>query len=183
MLTAAEGRVRGGFTLIEVVTALAIGGLALSIASALLSATSSQMALAAERADTADAARNSERLLRRLVGQMDFARGGDLPSLGTGEHLRFMSWCEVPGGWQERCSVDLTLPPLGDTIGGIEARLSTGERYRLLRGRSVHRILLLGRIERGIIWVERWDGTGTLPEAIGIALMNDTLFIRSGDRS
>ena len=117
---------RRGFTLLEVVIALAIGALALAIAASLLSAASDHAVRVHDRAVSMDREAATERTLRRFVGQMEWSRGADQPAGGDSTMVRFTSWCDVPAGWQERCSVELSLPTRDHASAGIVARLSTG---------------------------------------------------------
>lgn len=171
-----------GFTLIEVIVALVIGGGAVLLAGSMLAATSDQTRLVGERVRATDASRGSERLLRRLVGQMTWSKPSEPAARGSAASLRFIAWCDMPRGWEERCTVELELPADEDRTNGILVRLSTGEELRLLGGRRVTGFLYLGRVERGGRWTDRWIDGASLPPAIGVVVDGDTLTIRIGDR-
>lgn len=170
----------GGFSLLEVMVALTIGGSAVALAAALLVATGDQSAITAERAADANIDAVGERLVRRLVGQMEWSRTDEPPPRGTRTEARFVSSCDVPAGWQERCLVELELPR--DDEGGIIARLSTGGELRLMLGRRVTAILYLRSASHGGQWADQWIDSTTLPPAIGLEVGPDTLILRIGDR-
>lgn len=171
-----------GFTLIEVIVALVIGGGAILLAASMLTATSDQTRFVGERVRAADASRGSERLLRRLVGQMTWSRSSEPAARGTSRSLRFVSWCDVPRGWQERCVVEVELPEAPDSSDGVTVRLSTGDDLTLLAGHRVTGLLYLGRVERGGLWNDRWTDGASLPPALGLIVDGDTLTMRIGER-
>ena len=171
-----------GFTLIEVIVALVIGGGAILLAASMLSATSDQTRLVGERVRAADASHGGERLLRRLVGQMTWSTSSEPAARGTATTLRFVSWCDVPRGWQERCVVAVELPDSPNFNDGVMVRLSTGDDLTLLAGHRVTGLLYLGRVERGGQWNDRWTDGASLPPAIGFIVDGDTLTIRIGER-
>lgn len=176
------GHLRCGFTLIEVVTALAIGGIAVTLAAAMLAAVSDHTQRVADVARARDETVASERLLRRLVGQMSWSARDEPAPRGTPEALRFTTWCDVPAGWQERCIVELRVGKEGQPALGIEARLSTGETLRLLSGIEVHGFTYLVTPEHGGRWQTRWLDAASLPPIIGIVLARDTILLRTGER-
>jgi prepilin-type N-terminal cleavage/methylation domain-containing protein len=171
---------RIGFSLLEVMIALTVGGAAVALAAALLRATADQSAMASEQVRSVNIDAVGERVIRRLVGQMEWSRTGDpLPS-GTGNRMQFVSWCDVAAGWQERCFVDLELPPEGD--GGVIARFSAGGAQRLMSGRPVTAILYRVSSSGGEAWTDRWLDATSLPRAVGLEVGSDTLIVRLGDR-
>src|SRR5689334_15918905 len=95
-----------GFTLLEVMVALVIGGMAVAGAAALLGVLG-ERAQAVERAGArADGDANAERVLRLLVANLNLpdttrSFAGDPNTVG------FRSWCETPAGWLDRCAVRL----------------------------------------------------------------------------
>lgn len=177
-----DGRSVVGFTLIEVIVALVIGGGAVLLAGSMLTVTSDQTRLVGERVRATDASRGGERLLRRLVGQMTWSRPSEPAARGSAAALRFVSWCDMPRGWEERCVVEVELPESPNFSEGVMVRLSTGDELRLLAGHRVTGLLYLGRVERGGQWNDRWTDGASLPPAIGIIVDGDTLTIRIGER-
>lgn len=171
---------RIGFSLLEVMIALTVGSAAVALAAALLRATADQSAMASEQVRSVNIDAVGERVVRRLVGQMEWSRTGDpLPS-GTSNRMQFVSWCDVAAGWQERCLVELELPQEGD--GGVIARSSVGGTQRLMSGRPVAAILFLVSSSGGGEWADRWLDATSLPRAVGLDVGSDTLILRVGDR-
>ena len=103
-----------GFTLIEVMVALMIGGMAVAGAAALLAALGNR-AEAIERAGIGvDQDANAERLLRGLVANLDLSSDSAPSFVGDANGARFQAWCEMPAGWLGHCRVRLSLERRGD---------------------------------------------------------------------
>lgn len=170
----------GGFTLLEVIVALAVGGMVTLGAAGLLVqlAADGERTVAASRA--ADAEANGERLLRALVGGLEPSPDETPAVVGTREEAAFTSWCDVPAGWQERCSVTLSFGPVegGKTL---VARLGAGEGLELRSGFREGSFLYLADPARGGTWLESWSGI-TTPLALALLLDADTLVLRIGER-
>lgn len=175
-------RPRDGFTLIEVVVTLAIGGLAVALAATMLATVSDHAGVVAHASRTRDEQATSERLLRRIIGQMTWSVESEPPSRGTPHSLRFATWCDVPAGWQERCVVELRAGSTHGPTQGIDARLPGEQDVRLLPGTAVHGFLYLGSAERGGQWRTHWADGSSLPPIVGIVIDGDTLHIRTGER-
>lgn len=173
--------VRGGFTLVEILVALAIAGTVIVTARMLLE----QLADDAERlvahAAANDTEANAERMLREVVSSLEVGTDDSRRFAGDERVTRFTSWCEVPRGWQERCAVTLAI----DTQGPepvLAASLSTGELLVLRRGFSNATLRYLGDAARGGTWFRSWGESITAPLAIGVVLDADTLILRIGER-
>lgn len=176
-----RSRVPRGFTLLEVVVALAIGAMAILLAAMMLQTTARLTDYLEQRVRTVEQDRIGELRLRRLIGQMTWSQPTEPAPDFTSEGMRFTTWCDVPAGWQERCSAELRLAA-DAAPEGMVARLSTGEDLRLLEQRSPTGFLYLFRTERGATWVVRWTDRYSLPGAVGVVTRTDTLIIRIGDR-
>lgn len=100
-------RARGGFTLLEMMVALVIGGITLSAASALYLGMSTRAD--AIRATSLRVTRraNAERLLRLLAANVE-PRGEDPGVRGDGRSLALGTTCETAFGWPEPCRVLLS---------------------------------------------------------------------------
>lgn len=173
--------VRSGFTLVEVLVALAIAGTVVVTARMLLE----QLADDAERlvahAAANDADANAERMLRELALRLEVGTDDSRRFAGEERAARFTSWCEVPRGWQERCTVTLAIDAQGaEPI--LAASLSTGELLVLRRGFSTATLRYLGDAARGGTWFRSWGESITAPLAIGVVLDADTLILRIGER-
>lgn len=181
-MPALDARRPRGFTLIEVIVALAIGSIAILTAGALLTATSDLTLEVSARVGAKDSQEAGEAMLRRLVGQMSWPRPPEPASRFSVEAMRFVSWCDMPAGWQERCIVEIRTAAATDPDHSLSLRLSTGEHANVLADTHVIGFLYLVRAERGGAWAERWDDASSIPPAIGIVTVSDTLIIRIGNR-
>jgi prepilin-type N-terminal cleavage/methylation domain-containing protein len=167
---------RRGFTVFELIVALTVSAFALLGARALLETIAASAVHIQSAALAADRDANRERLLRALVGRLEV---GDSTATFVGdEHAaQFTSWCDVPAGWQERCTVTLAT----DTAG-LVAILSTGERILFRRGFRVGALRYLNNPAGGGEWFRIWTRQLTAPLAIGVIVDGDTTILRIGER-
>jgi prepilin-type N-terminal cleavage/methylation domain-containing protein len=167
---------RRGFTVFELIVALTISAFALLSARALLEtiAASGARIRSVARQEARNA--NRERLLRALVGRL---YAGDSSATFTGDprQAQFTSWCDVSGGWQERCQVTL-----GIDTAGLVAVLSTGERFVLRQGFRAGELRYLNSPTGGGEWFKIWSVQLTQPLAIGVIADGDTTIVRIGER-
>lgn len=180
MLRAARVQ-RMGFTLIEIMVALLIGGGVLLLASSIASVSSNVAEAVQQSVEAEDARQGSERLLRRLVGQMTWAMPGD-PAVGGASHeLLFMTWCDTSHGWQERCEAQLQLTTDEGHLG-VLVILGGREEMKLFPADTVVALIYLASAARGGVWSEKWTDPTSFPEAIGLVFPTDTLVARIGER-
>jgi hypothetical protein len=144
-----------------------------------------QLAADAERlvahAATNDAEANADRTFRELVSNLEVGTDEARRFAGEERATRFTSWCNVPRGWQEQCTVTLAI----DTQGSeplLVASLSTGELLEIRRGFSTATLRYLGDAARGGTWFRSWGESITAPVAIGVFIDADTLILRIGER-
>jgi prepilin-type N-terminal cleavage/methylation domain-containing protein len=176
-----DGRRRAGFTLVEVLVALALAGVVLLGARTLLEHLADETHGVTQRAASADAIANGERLLRTLAGRLEVGTAESGPFSGTSEAAHFTSWCEVPQGWLERCDVTIALEQLAGEFA-LVARLDDAPPLVLRRGFASGALRYLNSAAQGGQWFRSW-GTGiTAPLALGVILDRDTLIIRIGER-
>jgi prepilin-type N-terminal cleavage/methylation domain-containing protein len=168
---------RRGVTLIEVIIALAISGLAMLGCIMLLDQLNdSQSRITRERAADATAG-NGDRLFRRLL--IDAHTTTDTAERFRGDEYNasYLSFCDVPSGWPEACLVRLSLDSLRDSsviVADIVRGASVDERFDLRRipGAATFRYLDLSA--RDSSWVRKWAASVALPGAIGIVAGVDT---------
>lgn len=174
-------RARAGFTIVEVLVALAIAATVVATARMLLEELAADgEALLIETMET-DSRANAERSLRELVLRLEVGTSETRRFAGDEEAARFTSWCEVPRGWLERCTITLAIDRRGREPA-LVAALSTGEVLVLRRGFSAARLRYLGDAARGGAWFRSWGESITAPLAIGVILDADTLLLRIGER-
>lgn len=176
---------RRGFTLVELLVALAIGAIVLLGARLMVEGVADGARRIVRQAARTDRDANAERVLRTVVAALDATTTGT--SFGGDEReARFTSWCDVPGGWQERCSVTLAIGG-GTGTGDSAARtliltLSGAEPLRIRAGFVHGGLRYLDAAHDGGQWFGTWEAGLTVPIAIGAILDADTLIFKVGDR-
>lgn len=170
-----------GFTLVEVVVALAISGLLLLAAHFTLTQIGDHASRVTGSAAVSDREANAERRLRSVVAQIDV--GSDSGSgFGGNEHeVRFSSWCERPEGWQEQCEVTIAVDTTGSTLA-LTLTPSPGSRVVLRAGLVSAELRYLATAENGGTWFRVWGQGTAAPIAIGVIIHGDTTIVRIGER-
>lgn len=174
-------RSRAGFGLLEVLVALALGGMVVLGARALLV----QLADGAERIAAFgvehDRVANSERFLRRLLEQVEPGDGVSAGFVGDEQAVRFSTWCEVPAGWQQRCVVTLGFIHRGQGRA-LVALLPDSEVIVLREDIPDGAFRYLHSAAAGGTWLHSWQSTVTTPLALGVITNADTLIVRIAER-
>jgi prepilin-type N-terminal cleavage/methylation domain-containing protein len=168
---------RVGFTLIEVLVALALSAIVVLGARELLDGMTGQTTGIVRAARTADSLANVDLSVHRIVANLALAQG-DAPSFdGDERSARFESWCMTAGGWQERCAVQLVADP--DSVEGV--RLLGSATGPIVIGAGQRSVLrYLAEVGGGGHWVTRWQSSITPPLAIGVLTGTDTMVLRIG---
>lgn len=175
--------VRAGFTLVEVMVALAVMGVVLVGARAMLGQIADDADRITAAAAEADRASNADLLLRAVAGRLEVVPvpGREIRFEGEPQGARFHSWCEVPDGWLERCEASLGFIEVeGEKV--LALRLSTGEMVALRRGFASGELTYLRDAGNGGAWIARWGASVTAPLAFGIVVDGDTTIVRIGER-
>lgn len=175
---------RRGFTLVEVMVALAVMGIVLVGARTMLGQIADDADRITAAAAAADHDANAERLLRSVAGRLELPAapgGGEAGFQGEAHGMRFLSWCEVPDGWLERCRASLGFIRLdGDNV--LALRLSTGELVQLRRGFGTGELVYLRDAADGGDWVRSWGASISAPLAVAVVIDGDTTLLRIGER-
>lgn len=171
---------RGGFTVLEVTVALTIGAMALLGARIMLTTVADGADAIGSAARTLAHESNGERFLRSLVRQIETAAGGD-EFAGDRHTARFTTWCNVPGGWKERCRAAIGV---ADANGELTLMASTSVDGPLAvrSGFSAGELRYIAVAARGGTWFEVWGEGLALPVAVAILLDGDTVILRVGGR-
>jgi prepilin-type N-terminal cleavage/methylation domain-containing protein len=173
-----------GFTLVELMVALVVGGIAIVGARGILATLADQTDRVTGIAADLDRIANGERILRALAGGVEIATTPGTGFGGEASEASFTTWCDVAGGWQERCRVRLVVAP-ADSIGGrhvLAAIVAGGEGIPLLTTPSPMQLLYLGDAANGGTWYPTWARGLSIPLAVGIATADETLIVRIGER-
>jgi prepilin-type N-terminal cleavage/methylation domain-containing protein len=175
----ARVRSRPGVTLLELIIALAISGLAILGCVMLLDQLNdSHERMSRERAADATAS-NGDRLLRRLLVDAHTTTDTAERFRGDGHNASYLTLCDTPAGWPEACRVTLSLDSLRDS-SAIVAENSRDERFEVRRipGAATFRYLDLSA--RDSSWVREWATSIALPGAIAIVVGVDTTVLPLG---
>jgi hypothetical protein len=168
-----------GFTVVEVLAAIALAGVVVSGGALLLGQLDDEANRIANETATVSRYGNGERLFRALLRNAE-------PSTDTVDRFRgdeysaaWRSWCERPSGWMERCSASLSIDRRPDS-SALLVTLSTGEELVLAVHSGHVELRYLDLLARHSTWVRFWDRTITLPTAIALVRDRDTLVFPLG---
>lgn len=161
-----------GFTLIELIAALAIVGFAMLGGIMLLDQLGDSAERIARQGSLAAREGNGARMLHRLLADASTSSDSTKSFRGSERSLEFWSLCDVPGGWAESCRVSLAIDERIDSVA-ILAELSTGGSVllRRQRGPSVFRYY---DPSSEILWLRDWSSHATLPVAVALVGDRDT---------
>lgn len=169
-----------GVTLLELVVALAISGLAILGGVVLLDQLTDS-----DKRITQDSIRdattgNGDRLLRRLLVDARATTDTAMRFRGDEHNAAYLTLCDTPSGWPEQCRVTLSIDSLPDT-SAIIAETDRGERFevRRLLGAATFRFLDLSSSPESL-WVRKWATSIELPGAIALVVGVDTTVLPLG---
>jgi len=170
-----------GFTLVEVMVALLIGGMVVAGAAGLLSALGNRVQAIERAAARADEDANGERLLRTLVANLEFGADTTTPSfVGDLSSALFRSWCETPAGWLDHCTVRLAFESQkSTTVLKLELRGAYSTILDLRRGFRNGRLRYLQEVDRRLSWVDTWSQR-IAPRGLAVIIDRDTLLLPVG---
>jgi prepilin-type N-terminal cleavage/methylation domain-containing protein len=180
-------RSRRGVTLLELIIALAISGLAILGCVMLIDQLNdSHDRIVRDRAADAKAG-NGDRLMHRLLADARTTPDTADRFRGDEHSASYLALCDTPSGWPESCRVSLSIDSLRDSSAIIaetkrEDRLeeTIEERFELRRvfGAATFRFLDLSA--RDSSWVGQWATSIALPGAIAIVAGTDTTILPLG---
>jgi prepilin-type N-terminal cleavage/methylation domain-containing protein len=166
-----------GFTLIEVMVAMVIGGMAVAGAAALLSALGDRAQAIVHAGAQVDADANAELMLRGVVANLDLSRDTTSSFAGDPNNATFRSWCDTPAGWLDHCSVRLLFGRQGDAaVLRMEVKGAYSSTIDLRSGFRRGRLRYLVEVDRRSTWVDTWSQVG-VPTAVAVIIDADTLLL------
>lgn len=170
-----------GFTLVEVVVALAVGAMVVLAAHAMLGQAgdgAERIGLAAAEGDRDG---NAETLARDMVARAEVRYGAADPFVGAPNGARWTSWCEVPAGWLEPCRASLgVIQVAGRNV--LALSLPHDQVVVVRRGFRAGELLYLRDMAGGGTWLREWRSAVAAPLAVGVVMDGDTLILRIGER-
>jgi prepilin-type N-terminal cleavage/methylation domain-containing protein len=168
-----------GFTLIEVLAAISILGLALSGAVALLDQLNDGSARIVREGLRAARESNGARLLSRVLIDARSSTDSTKRFAGDENGLELWTMCDVSGAWAEECRVTLSIDQRPDSsvvlIGLPGATVSS----RRQAGRASLRYYRRSALN-DTLWVRQWSSNVSLPAAIGLVVGADTIMLPVG---
>jgi prepilin-type N-terminal cleavage/methylation domain-containing protein len=166
---------RDGFTILELMVALALSAAILLAGRALFEQLAAVGDTMAVNTAIADSARVRARSLRGIIRNIDTGFNSPSNFFGDARTAKFTSWCtggQVP---KERCAVTLT-------VDSVVTLTDSSSAIVLLRDSVPGVLRYLGDARDGGHWYRSWGPGTTLPLAIGILFRSDTTVLRVGDR-
>lgn len=163
-------------TLVEVVLALALGGLLLLSVRALFTELQAADVMLGRAARGDDELANATRVLYALFRRADVKPDSASRFIGDSTSASFRSMCEQPGGWLEPCAVTVLLD-VGKDSSALIGDFSTGEQLILARWPGQGVLRFLDASPSGDRWISDWGRSIASPAAMAVVLPQDTIVL------
>lgn len=168
-----------GFTLIEVMIALALSALVVFLAHQVFTGVIDGAARLGERRSILDREANARRSLTEMFGSLDVGTEGSGGFAGYAERVEFATWQRVPEGWLELRRVILEEEHSGFVVrSGVSVTLRDG-----VKGVEFDYLLEPGA---DAVWAREWVSQLSAPVAVRVRIMHitdvDTLLFMVGPR-
>lgn len=157
-----------GFTLIELMLALVIGGLLVLTAGRLFSVAADAGGALGRARHRSDAEANGREWLTTTLGSLEVGAAGTSGFQGDSAGMSFSAWVPVASGWMERRAVSLSIS---------NGRLSGSAEGDVLLGDSLRSGAFDYETEYGdgVVWLSGWRSPMSAPIAVRIRLTRPTL--------
>jgi prepilin-type N-terminal cleavage/methylation domain-containing protein len=190
---------RSGFTLVELMVALVLSAIILLGARTILEQLADSADRTTKAAASADHRANMNRVIRALFEHAS-ASDSIYPFIGTRTMTQFSSWCDVPGGWSEHCTLTLAIVPTtasdsipsslpqaptlntSNTSVRVIVWTSAGDTLHFKDSIPAAELRYLDDVSDGGHWMIGWPAGITTPLAVGIVTTHDTTVLRIGER-
>lgn len=167
-------RSRNGLTLLELLVALSISGLAVLGGVMLLDQVGDGDARIVEDSVRDATVANGDRLLRRLLVDAQSTTDTVDRFRGDERNASYLTRCDTPSGWAEPCRARLSVDSLGDS-SAVVAETDRGDRFEVRRVAGVGTFRYLSEsTDPDSAWVRRWTASIALPAAIALIAWPDT---------
>ena len=174
---------RAGFTLVELMLSLALSGMVLVTCTLMIRQLDVTHTTIQRHAARVDASANGARLLRDVFDRVELSADSARQFYGDAHYVSLPTWCDMPGGWLERCVANVALDQRGDSTG-VTVQFSDNTEQHLITVVGPATFGYLGWSADGLTWTTMWGRSLMPPIAIGIVRHGvDTLVIRLGERS
>jgi prepilin-type N-terminal cleavage/methylation domain-containing protein len=169
-----------GFTLVELLAALSICGLALAGATALLDQLGDGSARIARESLRASREGNGGRLLERLLMDASISIDSTKHFRGDDNTLELSTLCDAPGGWREACRVTLLIDRRGDS--SVVLAVVPGSTALPVMRRAGTASFRYFRPMAGTdtTWVTQWSSNASLPVAMSVVARDDSIILPVG---
>ncbi|HXH81319.1 MAG TPA: prepilin-type N-terminal cleavage/methylation domain-containing protein [Candidatus Tectomicrobia bacterium] len=158
-----------GFTLLELLVALAIAGTVALLAHRMFAGVADGAAHVEEARRTLDREMNARRLLVELVASLEVGTTEASGFRGERERVSFTTWTLVPEGWLARRTVTLGARDSAFVVSGLtDAPLALAQPITRV---EFDYLLDPGATER---WVQEWMSPVSAPVAIRVRLRHGT---------
>lgn len=178
-------RSRNGITLIEVLVAVGLTGVAILCASGVLRQVE---AVSRQVIDQASAVRIREaraEFVRSLVAQVVSPRDTTELFEGSKSLARFQTLCRKSRGWLEPCQATFRVVRAGDSVSLVVEATESPAITAVTKATAIS-LLYLADARDGGHWVESWGSSIGVPFGIGVVRqfgeVTDTVFLRIGTR-
>jgi prepilin-type N-terminal cleavage/methylation domain-containing protein len=154
-----------GFTLLEVLVALTVGGMVLVAAAGVFGAVADGGRELRAARTALDRARNARRWLAATFLSLEIGQDAASPFEGRPDRVSFTAWEEEPGGWLARRRIRLGL-----SGQGLTATIGDGD--ALVLADSVSALGFDYLLEPGLnaSWVREWISPVSAPVAVRIRI-------------
>lgn len=195
MASQVESTSRRGLTLLELVVAIAIGGITLLSARQLILVSSSAVRMQQRQILLQETNSNGEDLLRDLLHSAELPKRDDpgvsWPLSGDSVELRVKALCDVAGGWKEQCIMTLRVIPrpscdtpadsmLEGTLVALAYASASVQPTRVRLPGDTYAIIYLESALQGGVWRHEWSRDAPPPPAVALVSCSDTTLFRVG---
>jgi len=150
-----------GFTLVEVLVALAIGAVVVLVAHQLFGAVADRGRALTEARRTLDRTTNARRWMTAAFLSLEVGTDGAGGFEGRADHVAFATWLLAPGGWFERRQVGLDLDQ-----GRLRATITPGAPMALMDNVTDAQFDYLLEPGAESRWVREWVSAVSAPVAV-----------------